>query len=378
MALIVLCAASSHAQLAAYHDRGVGNSTVISGGQYYPVLVPIQYGQVRVCNTPASGSPCTPVAQIYDMNGNALPTSLGSNFGQLTTDVTGQFSFQCTTGEYEVQVAPSSSNTPQLNYLVACPNLMPGGSSTVYEVNGTALISSSAINFTAAGSPPGFTWAVSNPSAGIVQYSLTAATGITQDEFLGSPCGSTGSLALRVLCSGDIPNNNANTGGSAASLSGSLTQCPAGQAPTGITSTGAANGCATTGGSLAKLSLPGQTNSEGGTLCLIATCGAGEFLVTAVLENAAVCSLSGPAAISISVGYTDPNAAQTIEIPLASAGSYATSISLGHALASSTPGVGVIPIHSTGAANITYTASLTGCTTGTATYNLLMSVQQVQ
>jgi hypothetical protein len=111
-----------------YTDRAVGVFPVLPSGQ--AVLVPIQYGQVRVCTFPAVGSPCTPVAAITDINGNPLSIS-GGNFGQLSTDVVGRFSFGCTPGLYQVQVAASGSNTPQLNYPVTCPS----GSSALLSSN---------------------------------------------------------------------------------------------------------------------------------------------------------------------------------------------------------------------------------------------------
>src|SRR5258707_8175942 len=98
LAMLTLLPITASAQLSAFHDRALSPQTVVGIPQ--PVMAPISYGQVRVCNTPASGSPCTPLASIFDLNGNALSVT-GGNFGQLTTDVTGQFSFQCTAGVYQ-------------------------------------------------------------------------------------------------------------------------------------------------------------------------------------------------------------------------------------------------------------------------------------
>src|SRR6266850_1754722 len=108
------------AQLSAYHDRALSPQTVLGIPQ--PVMAPIAYGQVRVCTGNVSNSPCTPVASIFDINGVALSVA-GGNFGQVFTDVTGQFTFQCNPGTYTVQVAASASNTPQLNYLISCPSV---------------------------------------------------------------------------------------------------------------------------------------------------------------------------------------------------------------------------------------------------------------
>lgn len=102
-------------ELGFYHDRAVG----VSPFGHIVGLIPIAYGQVRVCTELATNSPCSPIANIFDDFGNALSVQSG-NFGQLTTDVTGQFHFGCTTGNYLIQVAASSSNTPMLNYKVTC------------------------------------------------------------------------------------------------------------------------------------------------------------------------------------------------------------------------------------------------------------------
>ena len=118
IALLLLSCLPASAQLSAYHDRAL--APVPLPGIPSLVVVPIAYGQVRVCNGNVSNSPCTPVASIFDLQGNTLSV-VGGNFGQVTTDVTGQFSFQCAAGIYTVQVAASASNTPQLTYLIACP-----------------------------------------------------------------------------------------------------------------------------------------------------------------------------------------------------------------------------------------------------------------
>jgi hypothetical protein len=117
--LVLVFAGSASAQLSAYHDRALAPVSVLGIPQ--PVASPIPYGQVRVCSTPATGSPCTPLATVFDLFGNAISNSLGPNFGQVTTDVTGQFSFQCTSGTYEIQVSAAASNTPQISYVASCP-----------------------------------------------------------------------------------------------------------------------------------------------------------------------------------------------------------------------------------------------------------------
>jgi hypothetical protein len=67
------------------------------------------------------------------------------------------------------------------------------------------------------------------------------------NEVLASPAGSSGALSPRALVSGDIPNNAANTSGNASTataLAGTPTLCGTGTAPTGVTASGNATGCA--------------------------------------------------------------------------------------------------------------------------------------
>jgi len=124
LVLLSVLPSLASAQLSAYSDRAVSTISVLSPPGAV-VLGPISYGQVRVCTGNALfTSPCTPLASIFDQNGTPLIVA-GGGFGQVTTDVTGHFSFQCNPGVMTIQVAPSSSNNPQLNYLTACPTTLP-------------------------------------------------------------------------------------------------------------------------------------------------------------------------------------------------------------------------------------------------------------
>lgn len=67
---------------------------------------------------------------------------------------------------------------------------------------------------------------------------------------------------LPALVSGDIPNNAANTTGTAAALGATPTLCSTGQAPTGVLANGNATGCAAIGGA----GLTGITNNGDGSL----------------------------------------------------------------------------------------------------------------
>lgn len=119
--LILIMSALAGGQTGAFYtDRALGVNPISPGTNGVPSPVFISYGWVRVCTLPTSGSPCNTPATITDIFGNSL-SIIGGNFGQLQTDVVGRFSFGCTPGNYQVQVAATSSNTPQLNYPVTCP-----------------------------------------------------------------------------------------------------------------------------------------------------------------------------------------------------------------------------------------------------------------
>src|SRR5215472_2195389 len=124
LVMVLALSAVGGAQTSFWTDRAVG----VSPFQNIQALVPIQYGQVRVCTF--SASPATPCVaadgQVFDINGNSL-TVQGGNFGQVTTDVVGRFSFGCVSGlSYTIQVAATGSNTPQLSYPITCNGNLNG------------------------------------------------------------------------------------------------------------------------------------------------------------------------------------------------------------------------------------------------------------
>lgn len=105
-----------------YTDRAVApNPFAIQGVNN--LLLAIPNGQVRVCTytVPVGFANCSPLASIFDVNGNPISNAIGGSFGQLTTDNTGRFSFGCTSGSVlVVQVAASFNNSPSLSYPVVC------------------------------------------------------------------------------------------------------------------------------------------------------------------------------------------------------------------------------------------------------------------
>lgn len=121
--IFLLLSATAIAQTGAFYtDRGLGvnpfSSTNTAGSTPSPIF--LSYAWVRVCSLPTANSPCNTPAAITDIFGNPL-SIIGGNFGQLQTDVVGRFSFGCTPGNYQIQIAVTSSNTPQLSYPITCP-----------------------------------------------------------------------------------------------------------------------------------------------------------------------------------------------------------------------------------------------------------------
>ncbi len=141
------------------------------------------------------------------------------------------------------------------------------------------------------------------------------------------------------------------------------------------------NGKTTAGTGLAPIygtvSLTGQIAAVGSTaLCASATCGAGQYIVNYYVDSTVACTTAGSAATSLTIGWTDETGAKTFQVPLSGSGvSGGNSLPLGN---TSNFGSGDISLWSAGSANITYATSYVGCTTGTGTYALRVSVRQVQ
>lgn len=121
LSFIMAIACPSLAQTSFYTDRALQQVNVT--GTPTPLTAAIPYAFVRVCNLPLTQQqPCLPLATITDAFGGQLSNSIGANFGQLSTDATGRFTFGCTTANnYQLQVQQSASNTPALNYPITCP-----------------------------------------------------------------------------------------------------------------------------------------------------------------------------------------------------------------------------------------------------------------
>ncbi len=141
------------------------------------------------------------------------------------------------------------------------------------------------------------------------------------------------------------------------------------------------NGKTTAGTGLAPIygtaSLTGQTAAIGSTtLCASTTCGAGQYIVNYYVDSTVTCTTPGSAAATLTIGWTDETNAKTMQVPLNGTGvSGGNSLSLGDTANFAS---GDISLWSGGSANITYSTSYTGCTTGTGTYALRIALRQVQ
>ncbi len=142
------------------------------------------------------------------------------------------------------------------------------------------------------------------------------------------------------------------------------------------------NGRATAGPGLVALygtpvSATGNTAAIASTtLCSATACPAGQYVVDYYVDSTAACTSAGPAAVAVTLGWTDETNAKTVQVSLSGAGvSGGNSLGLG---STSNFGSGEFSVWSAGTAAITYSTSYTACTTGTGTYALRMAVRQVQ
>src|SRR5262249_34978932 len=78
--------------------------------------VPLSGATVRVCSMPATGQPCTPLAQIY--SDSALTQAIAN---PTSTDGLGNYSFYAAPGKYMIEVSGPGITTKQI------PNvILPG------------------------------------------------------------------------------------------------------------------------------------------------------------------------------------------------------------------------------------------------------------
>ena len=111
------------------------------------------------------------------------------------------------------QITISGASQSVSSSFAACPSLINLARGVNFEVGGTPISNQTVVNFQATGSPPGLTWAVTNPSAGNVDYSLTPTGGLAQNEVMATPDGSSGAYSLRALVGNDLPASTSNCSG---------------------------------------------------------------------------------------------------------------------------------------------------------------------
>src|ERR1700760_3193290 len=70
--------------------------------------IPLAGATVRVCSMPASGQPCTPLAQIY--SDSALTQAIAN---PPTIDGLGNYSFYAAPGQYEIEISGPGITTRQ-------------------------------------------------------------------------------------------------------------------------------------------------------------------------------------------------------------------------------------------------------------------------
>jgi len=120
--------------------------------------VPLAGATVRVCAMPASGQPCTPLANIYS---DPLLTQALAN--PTTTDGLGNYSFYAAPGKYEIEISGPGITTKQL------PNvILPSdpSSPTFSSISSTGGISAFTLNLTGNLTVNGSTAVVGNLSSG--------------------------------------------------------------------------------------------------------------------------------------------------------------------------------------------------------------------
>lgn len=219
LALMALAASMMGQTVAFYSDRalGVNPFTPGTGGSLSPLF--LSYSQVRVCSLPLTlGTPCPTPAAITDIFGNAIAI-VGGNFGQLTTDVVGRFSFGCTPGNYQVQVAATGSNTPATAYPITCAlsqgspiaaaGIFSGAHNEVFEVQmGGCNSAVEALRFGGANMANAMGGCVAMPASATV-LSAAAVAGFASTAGIGSTSASGGyfqsiCLATDTKCVGAL------------------------------------------------------------------------------------------------------------------------------------------------------------------------------
>src|SRR6266478_9264964 len=120
--------------------------------------IPLAGATIRVCVMPASGQPCTPLAQIY--SDAALTQALAN---PTTTDGLGNYFFYAAPGKYEIEVSGPGITTKQLANVIL-PN--DPSSPTFSSVNSSGAISAFSLNLSGNLTVNGNTTVIGNLASG--------------------------------------------------------------------------------------------------------------------------------------------------------------------------------------------------------------------
>src|SRR5713226_10784 len=120
--------------------------------------IPLAGASIRVCTMPASGQPCTPLAQIY--SDSALTQALAN---PTTTDGMGNYFFYAAPGKYMIEVSGPGIITKQIPNVIL-PN--DPSSPTFSSVSSTGAISAFSLSLSGNLTVNGNTTVVGNLASG--------------------------------------------------------------------------------------------------------------------------------------------------------------------------------------------------------------------
>lgn len=176
--------------VAPVHGQGTRKDDIVFNSRG----IPLAGASVRICAMPASGQPCTPLAQIYSDPG--LTQALAN---PTTTDGMGNYFFYAAPGKYEVEISGPGITTKQLPNVIlpsdpSSPSFTGGISAFSLNLSGNLTVNgnttvvgslaSGTLNLTNQGTPPGAA------SAGTVNlYSKTADKKLYYKDDTGAESG---------------------------------------------------------------------------------------------------------------------------------------------------------------------------------------------
>jgi len=120
--------------------------------------IPLAGATIRICAMPASGQPCSPLAQLY--SDAALTQALAD---PMTTDGLGNYSFYAAPGKYEIEISGPGITTKQLPNVIL-PN--DPSSPTFSNINSSGAISAFSLNLSGNLTVNGNTTVIGNLASG--------------------------------------------------------------------------------------------------------------------------------------------------------------------------------------------------------------------